>query len=81
MNRIVEKLWKSLRESLWGKCGKVFEELWKKEISTFFGDILHNFGIIGERFTGGFTHWFISVSGWFYTFSTNPTIATTKLLR
>lgn len=34
---IVEKWWKSLRESLWESCGKVLRRLWEKWFCTYFG--------------------------------------------
>lgn len=78
MNKVVEKMWGKLWESLWGKCGKVLMELWKREICTIFGDDLHVFGIVGERFADSFAHVILSVGGWFCTFSTESITTTTN---
>lgn len=80
MSRVVEKLWKSLRESLWGNCGKKLWSLWKKMISTILGVDLHIFRTLGERFADGFAHLFFPVVGWFCTFSTEPITTTTNIL-
>lgn len=50
MNNIVEKMWISLGESLWEKCGKVFRKLWISELYTYLGRFLHVLNVLSGKF-------------------------------
>ena len=50
----VEKLWESLRETLWEIRGKVSTVLHKSEFYTSRGRILHNSTLCGGKFSGWF---------------------------
>lgn len=76
----VEKMWRSLRKTLWKIRGKNCLKLWKNEFSTFLWRIIHEILNFVESFTTSFTQGCFPVSGRFCTFSTEPIITTTNLL-
>lgn len=80
MLEVVEKLWKSLRETLWGSCGKVSTFCWYNKFYTEIRQTIHNSIQTVGSFTVGFTHKIIPVKSQFYTVSTHPITTTTKYL-
>ena len=80
--KVVDKLWKSLRESMWGMCGKVSTSL--AICSGYVIKLLKsggNCGKSGKVYTGFYTDGSSLLNRWFYTVSTEPiTIITNYLL-
>lgn len=60
----VEKMWETMRKSLWGNGGKIYTFGGFGGFYTYFGEYLHIRGGCGGKISRRFTHGFNRVNGW-----------------